>query len=195
MEDRVINIQSDDNELVESFIKGNDKSFNLIVLKYQKMIYNISRKMVLEHHDADDITQEVFIRLYNNIRQFRRESSLSTYLYRIAINLCINHLNKFNKILKRKLNINGLEDKFISYDRTFDEDTAENEKAKMIQKAIKSLPPKQRAVFNLKFYDNFKYEEISEILGKSTGGVKANYFHAIKKIKNYIRKNYPDFKN
>ena len=89
-----LNIQSEDKEIIDSFLNGNINAFNIIVLKYQKRVYWTVRRMVVEHDDADDITQEVFIKLYNSLKDFRGESALFTYLYKMAINYSLNHIRK-----------------------------------------------------------------------------------------------------
>ena len=183
-----LNIQSDDNEIIESFIKGNKYAFNLIVLKYQKKIYWLVRKMVIDHDDADDITQEVFIKLYKSIDKYRGESKFYTYLYKIAVNLSLNHLNKNKRNYSRKIDLNSEAYKISSKEKSSDEFLDEKERTKILEEAISTLPEQQRAVFNLRFYDNLSYDEIGKMLNKSTGGMKANYFHAVKKIEGFLRK-------
>jgi RNA polymerase sigma-70 factor (ECF subfamily) len=188
LRDNNLNIQSDDNELIESFKKGNRYAFNLIVLKYQKKIYWLARKMVLNHDDADDITQEVFIKLYSSIDKYRGESKFYTYLYKIAVNLSLNHLNKNKRNYSRKIDLNSEAYRISSKEKSSDEFLDEKERAKILEEAINTLPEQQRAVFNLRFYDNLSYDEIGKILKKSTGGMKANYFHAVKKIEVFLKK-------
>lgn len=187
MTDNSLNINSEDIDLINSFIKGNQNAFNLIVRKYQKKVYWIIRKMVLDHDDADDITQEVFLKLYRSLDDFRGESKFFTYLYRISINYSLNHLNKNKKIISRKVDIEHAD--LRSKDLKADEEIDSKERTKLLEKAIKSLPEQQRTVFNMRYYDNLSYEEISNILNKSTGGMKANYFHAIKKLEKCLRGN------
>lgn len=143
--------------------------------------------MVLDHDDADDITQEVFLKLYRSLDDFRGESKFFTYLYRISINYSLNHLNKNKKIISRKVDIEHAD--LRSKDLKADEEIDSKERTKLLEKAIKSLPEQQRTVFNMRYYDNLSYEEISNILNKSTGGMKANYFHAIKKLEKCLRGN------
>lgn len=188
MSDKNLNIQSDDNEIIENFTNGNQNAFNLLVLKYQKKIYWLIRKMVLDHDDADDITQEVFIKLYKSIDKFRGESQFYTYIYKIAVNLSLNHLNKNKRNYTRKVNIDSEAYKMKSEDKGSDEHYDEKSRTKILEDAISTLPDQQRAVFNLRFYDNLSYDEIARILNKSTGGMKANYFHAIKKIEVFLKK-------
>ena len=180
-----LNINSSDSDLIESFCKGNQNAFNFIVRKYQKKIYWVIRKMVVEHDDADDITQEVFLKLYRSLGDFRGESKFFTYLYKIAINYSLNHLNRNKKILSRKVDMDN--SYFKSPDKIADENFTSKERTKLLEEAIKSLPVQQRAVFNMRYYDNLTYEEISTILDKSVGGMKANYFHAIKKLEKFLK--------
>ncbi len=180
-----LNINSTDDELIESFKEGNKNAFNLIVMKYQKKVYWTVRKMVLDHDDADDLTQEVFIKLYKSLGEFRGESKLFTYVYKMAINYSLNHLNRNKKILSRKSAVDNSQ--LRSYDKIADEEISSKERTMLLEEAIRSLPEQQRAVFNMRYYDNLTYEEISGILNKSVGGMKANYFHAIKKIEKFLK--------
>lgn len=180
-------VKDEDLELIEKFKSGDRKSFNLLVLKYQKMVYNVSRKILINHDDADEITQNVFINLYKKINQFRGESKLSTYLYRISVNLSLNYLYNKNKNLK-KIN-DGVDVEEYSDNNNALKRIEFDEETNIIRKSIESLPPQQRAVFILRFYENLSYEEISEILGTSIGGLKANYFHAIKNLKSFYKLN------
>jgi RNA polymerase sigma-70 factor (ECF subfamily) len=179
-----LNINSGDSELIAEFLNGSHAAFNLIVRKYQERIYRMVRKMVLNHDDADDITQEVFIKIYNSVKDFRGESQFFTYIYRIAVNFSLNHLNRHNKIRSRNVNIDDRD--FDSKEMKADDIFDAKEKTKLLEEAIGSLPVQQRAVFNMRYYDNLSYEEISDILQKSTGGMKANYFHALKNIEKFI---------
>jgi RNA polymerase sigma factor (sigma-70 family) len=181
-----INIQSEDKDIIESFINGNKNAFNFIVLKYQKKIYWVVRKFVLNHDDADDITQEVFIKLYKSLGDFRGESALFTYIYKIAVNYSLNHIKK-NKILSNiQKDIDSEAFKIKSDDPNSDEIYDKDVNARIIQNAIQKLPEQQRAVFTLRFYESLPYEEIANILDTSVGGLKANYFHAFKKIQSYL---------
>jgi RNA polymerase sigma factor (sigma-70 family) len=181
-----INILSEDKDIIESFINGNKNAFNFIVLKYQKKIYWVVRKFVLNHDDADDITQEVFIKLYKSLSNFRGESALFTYIYKIAVNYSLNHIKK-NKVLSNiQKDIDSEAFKIKSDNPNSDEMYDKNVNAKILQNAIQKLPEQQRAVFTLRFYESLSYEEIANILNTSVGGLKANYFHAFKKIQSYL---------
>ncbi len=182
-----INIQSEDKVIIDSFLDGNKSAFNIIVLKYQKRVYWTVRKMVVDHDDADDITQEVFLKLYKSLKDFRGESALFTYLYKMAINYSLNHIKKNkNKTIRETPIDNEFTEKYSDNTESITNMESQN-KAKLISEAILILPDQQRAVFNMRFYDNMTYEEISNILNKSVGGLKANYFHAFKKIQNFLK--------
>lgn len=181
-----INLQSSDSEIISDFLKGNSSSFNFIVLKYQKKVYWVVRRMVLDHDDADDITQEVFIKLYRTMSDFRGESSLFTYLYKIAVNYSLNHLKKNRNKFEKLKNIDEESYNIKDSSKSQDAMMADKEREKLLKDAMLALPDQQRAVFSLRFYDELSYEEISKILGKSVGGMKANYFHALKKIQSFL---------
>jgi RNA polymerase sigma factor (sigma-70 family) len=183
-----LNIESNDNDLISGFLNGENTAFNYIVLKYQKRIYAVVRKMVQNHDDADDITQEVFVKLHGSLKDFRGESALFTYLYKMAVNFSLNHLKK-NKINReRTLQVGDIQE-ISSGDKNYDSVYDDDRKAKVISEAIAGLPEQQRLVFSLKFYDDLTYNEISGILNKPVGTLKANYFHAFNKIKDFFEKN------
>jgi RNA polymerase sigma factor (sigma-70 family) len=185
LSDKKLNIASSDEELISSFLNGDKTAFNFIVRKYQKKVYMIIRKMVLDHDDADDITQEVFLKIYRSLGDFRGDSKFFTYIYKIAVNFSLNHLNRNKKILSRKSDIDNA---FISSDdKIADELMISKDRTRLIEEAIETLPAQQRAVFNMRYYDNLSYEDISNILNKSVGGMKANYFHAIKRLEKFLK--------
>jgi RNA polymerase sigma factor (sigma-70 family) len=181
-----ININSDDKDIIESFISGNKSAFNYIILKYQKKIYWLIRKFVLDHDDADDLTQEVFLKLYKSLGDFRGESALYTYIYKIAVNYSLNHIKKNKVQSAQKKDMDSEVYKIKSNEPLSDEVFDNKINSKMIHDAINKLPEQQRAVFNLRFYEEMAYDEIAVILGTSVGGLKANYFHAFKKIQNFL---------
>jgi RNA polymerase sigma factor (sigma-70 family) len=183
----IIDINSDDKVLIDEFLKGNQKSFNLIVLKYQKRVYWVVRRMTFDHDISDDITQEVFIKLYFSLKDFRRESNLFTYIYRIAVNLSLNEINKNRKLLEKKVSFDDYTFKTISGNSDPMTEFYNKQQAHILEEAVSALPSKQRAVFVLKYYDNLTFKEIGSILKRSTGGSKANFSQAIKKIQNYLK--------
>jgi len=176
-----------DFEYVRRFINGDEMAFNLLVQKYQQKIYWHARRMLGNHMDADEVTQEVLIVLYTKLKSFNFKSSLFTWIYRITATRSINHLNK--RKVKRFL---FLEDS--DYDTLRDsgdivEDIENKEKINKLDRVLEYLPVKQREVFVLRNYDELSYEEISKITGRSVGGLKANYFHALKKVTERMEKN------
>ena len=157
-------------------------AFAKIVEKYSQGIYWQIRRMVFNHDDANDIMQNVFLKAWSNIDNFRGSAKLSTWLYKIAINESITFINK-----ERARNEASADDvsfllNNIEADPYFDGDEVQ----KKLQRAINSLPEKQRLVFNMRYYDEMKYEDISEILGTSVGALKASYHHALKKIETFF---------
>lgn len=180
-----IAINNNDPELIRRFKAGDITGFNEIVRKYQQQVYWVIRKMVLDHDTADDITQEVFIKVHSALHDFREESNLFTWLYRIATNYSINHIKKVK--VKNTVSVELVVEPIESKDKGADEEIDEESKRKVLLEAIETLPAQQRAVFNMRYYDRLQYDEIAEILGKSTGGIKANYFHAVKKIGDYVK--------
>jgi RNA polymerase sigma-70 factor (ECF subfamily) len=182
-----INIDSDDLEIIDSFKKGNEQAFNILVNKYQKKIYWIVRKMVLDHDEANDITQDIFIKIHSSLKDFRGDSKFFTYIYKISVNFCLNHISKKKRTSNREVDIEDETLDIRSEDMGTDEHYDEKRKQKLLKEAIENLEGQQRAVFNMRFYDNLSYEEIAAVMNKSVGGMKANYFHAVKKIEAYIK--------
>ncbi|MCH5218877.1 MAG: RNA polymerase sigma factor [Muribaculaceae bacterium] len=155
------------------------KEFETLVEIYSEQLYWQIRKLVVNHDETDDLLQNVFLKAWKNIHNFRGEAKLSTWLHKIAINESLNHLNQERQ--KREMTDDS-DDEYrlnnIEADSYFNGD----ELQLALQKAIASLPEKQRLVFNMRYYDDMKYDEISEILGTSVGALKASYHHAVKKI-------------
>ncbi len=168
-------------KLIES--NHDEQAFKLIVKQYHQTIYWQIRRMVLVHEDADDITQNVFIKIYQNLNTFKNESKLSTWIFRITYNESINYLNKQAK--EKNLPIEDYSS-YLADDLATDEFYTGDEIDLKLQKAIACLPEKQRIVFLMKYYDEMKYEDISVVLGTSVGALKASYHHAVKKIKEFL---------
>jgi RNA polymerase sigma factor (sigma-70 family) len=175
----------DDVELLRMFQTAGNPAyiFNLIIRKYQEKIYWHIRRLVIDHEDANDLVQEVFIKAWKGMSNFRGDSALFTWLYRIATNEAINFLN-----LKKRRFFLPWQDVENSMLNKIDSDAyfSGDEIQKKLIKAIATLPEKQRAVFLLRYYDEMKYEQMSEILGTSVGALKASYHHAAKKIEEYV---------
>jgi RNA polymerase sigma-70 factor (ECF subfamily) len=159
------------------------KAFEQVVNYYSEKLYWHIRKMVLSHDDTNDLLQNTFIKAWMSIDLFRGDAKLSTWIYKIAINECITFLNKQRS--HNHISMDG-EDIYLSEkletDAYFDGDAAELK----LQKAILTLPEKQRAVFNLRYFDEMPYEEMSEIMGTSVGALKASYHHATKKVEFFL---------
>ena len=159
-------------------------AFDLLVQEYGERLYWHIRKMVVSHDDANDVLQNCLIKAWNGLPGFREESKLFTWLYRIATNEVITFLKKQRTHLFQSLsNVNRQITETLRSDPLFDGDAIQLK----LQKAILRLPNRQRQVFNMRYFDELKYEEISEILGTSVGALKASYHHAAEKIEEYMR--------
>lgn len=178
-------VTTQDSELLLQFRNPDTKEqgFTAIIKKYQEKLYWHVRRMVVEHEDANDVLQNIFIRVWNGLENFREDSQLYTWLYRIATNECLTFLEQQKK--KSSVSLSdvetGLSNK-IQADKHFDANKLEWK----LQLAIQQLPEKQRIVFNLRYYDEMPYEEMSRVLETSEGALKASYHHAVKKIEDYI---------
>jgi len=161
-----------------------EKAFTSIIKKYQEKLYWHVRRMVIDHEDANDVLQNVFLRVWNGLENFREDSQLYTWLYRIATNECLTYIEQQKKRSAVPLDESegGLSNK-IKADSHFDANRLEWK----LQLAIQQLPEKQRIVFNLRYYDEMPYEEMSRVLETSEGALKASYHHAVKKIEDYIK--------
>lgn len=158
-------------------------AFNQLVRKYQQRVYWHVRKMVVSHDDADDLTQDVFLKVWNHLENFRQDASLYTWIYRIATNECLSWLSSKRRKFFLPLNDVGAE---LTAKLEADDSLAGDEVELKLQKAILRLPDKQRLVFNLRYYDEMPYEQMAEVTGTSVGALKASYHHAVKKIEQYV---------
>jgi RNA polymerase sigma-70 factor (ECF subfamily) len=176
-----------DEELAARFRAGErNVSFTMLVERYQKRIYLSARRMSGGNHDeADDIAQETFVKMYEALDGFRGEAKLYTWLYRIMMNAVIHRTRK--KKTRNAVNLDDVGDSLVSSELSPDSRMEKTEMTRLIEEAIEQLPPKQREVFLLRFYDELPYEEIAQAVGTSVGGLKANYFHAVKKIGEYVQ--------
>jgi RNA polymerase sigma factor (sigma-70 family) len=180
-----MSVQVDDAEILRKFQdeKTRNEAFNLLLKKYQQKLYWHVRRMVIDHDDADDLIQDTFVKIWKNLPGFRSDAQLYTWMYRIATNECITFLNR----KKQKNNI-PLDDVAYELADTLADSTYFNgDQAQLkLQQAILTLPEKQRLVFNMKYYDDMKYEEMSEVLGTSVGALKASFHLAVKKIESFL---------
>mgnify|MGYP006373976353 CR=1 FL=1 len=186
--------QQDDKELLQQFKNPvtKEKAFTAIVKKYQEKLYWHIRRMVVEHEDANDVLQNMFIKVWKGLENFREDSQLYTWLYRIATNESLTFLEQQKKRSSVSLGDveNGLSNKLKS-DQHFDANKLEWK----LQIAIQQLPEKQRVVFNLRYYDEMPYEKMSRVLETSEGALKASYHHAVKKIEELHYSRLPVYKN
>ena len=175
-----------DLELIRQFQNGDESAFNLLVLRYQEKVYWVARRFLTDHDAADDVTQEVFCKAYESLKGFRGDSTLYTWLYRITVNIALNALRK--QKVRDFFRIDELFD--VEDPNALPPDTMmeRQEERTLIEEAIASLPTKQKSVFVLRYYEEMPYEEIAKVLKTSVGGLKANYFHAMKKIQEYVRR-------
>lgn len=177
--------QKSDQELVQEVRNGDRRAFTELMRKYQERVYWVVRRIVGDHDDADEVTQETFVKAYVGLGDFRGDASFYTWIYRIAVNLSL------NTIRKRQV-LNYLRDSSVlSRLLPLGEDPVREVEFRDLQsrleKAVAQLPEKQRAVFVLRHYEEMPYEEISQVLKTSVGGLKANYFHALKKVQQYLK--------
>jgi RNA polymerase sigma-70 factor (ECF subfamily) len=175
----------EDRELLDLFRDASTKelAYTAIIKKFQERLYWHIRKMVVSHEDTNDMLQNVFIKVWKGLENFREDSQLYTWLYRIATNECLTFLEQRKK--KATMSLEDDENRLsntIKADKNFDANKLEWK----LQLAIQSLPEKQRLVFNLRYYDAMPYEKMSKILDTSEGALKASYHHAAKKIEHYI---------
>ena len=169
----------EDQEILQQFSTdtGQVKAFEWLLEKYQKPVYWHVRRILISHDDADDVTQNTFIKIWKSLSQFKQESKLYTWIYRIATNESINFINQ----RKQHQSLEFIESEMLNHltaSNYFDG----NDIQRKLQEAILTLPEKQRLVFNLKYFENMKYEEMSEVLETSVGALKASYHLAVKKL-------------
>ncbi len=175
----------EDHELLNKIRNPDTRNygFNLLVRKYQQRVYGIVRKMVIDHDDADDLTQDVFVKVHRSIDGFREDAQLFTWIYRIATNECLTFLSK-----KKRRFFLPIED--VGRELAAKLDTsphiAADDIQKKLQKALLQLPDKQRLVFNMKYFEEMPYETMAEVTGTSVGALKASYHHAVKKIEEFL---------
>jgi RNA polymerase sigma-70 factor (ECF subfamily) len=164
--------------------KTRDLAFNSLVKKYQERLYWHIRKIVLNHDDADDILQNTFVKVWRSVDKFREESSIYTWLYRIATNESLTFINS-NK--RRSMVPMNETSEFLMNNLESDEYFEGDEIQLRLQEAILKLPEKQRIVFNLKYFEEMKYEDMSQVLDTSVGALKASFHHAAKKVEEYLK--------
>jgi RNA polymerase sigma-70 factor (ECF subfamily) len=178
----VVEPERDDKALVAASLAGNTGAFDEIVERHRRAVYQVCYRFVNNHEDASDLTQETFVRAWKGLRNFKGESALSTWLYRIAVNVSL------NRVSARRLDVEVIEDdRFV--DTTADapgDALLRGERAAAVRRAIAQLPEKQRATLILRTYQELSHQEIADILGSSVGAVKANFFHALANLKKIL---------
>jgi RNA polymerase sigma-70 factor (ECF subfamily) len=163
-----------------------DQGFRLLVQQYRERLYYHVRRMVGNHEDADDVLQNCFVKVYRNISRFQQNSKLYTWLYRIATNEALTFLEK-----RKRISTTSLDNEDANWNNRLKAESFVNEDraVEILKRAIESLPNKQKTVFNLRYYDEMTYADMSEVLETSQGALKASYHHAVKKIEAYVREN------
>jgi len=177
--------QLSDLELVQEVRRGKRQAFTELMRRHQQRVYWTARRIVGRHEDADDIAQETFIKAYLALGDFRGDSSFFTWLYRIALNLSLNAVRK-QQVLKY-LRQSDIINRILPAEGGPDQELEAKETESRFHRAIASLPEKQKAVFVMRYFDEMSYEDISKVLKTSVGGLKANYFHAIRKIREVMK--------
>lgn len=180
-------LDQEEKYIIQEYIANkSNKAATQLIRKYQKFVFAVALRYVGSYDDAEDLTQEVFIKALNNLHKFNQNSSLKTWLYRITVNTCLSFIRK--KKLMSFLRIDDNND-VIKKQKDFSPEQyyLGNELERRFLLELTKLPEKQRETFALRYFDNLSYEEISKLLGTSVGGLKANYFQAIKKLSEKLR--------
>ena len=175
----------DDVQLVEAHKHGNREAFNELVRRYQERIYWVVRRLVNSHDDSLDIAQDVFIRAFQNHEGFRGDAQFFTWIYKIAVNLSLNHIRK--RKIRNLLHVDDFLEIIADNEFRPDIPLEKEQFSDILQKAIATLPTKQKAVFLMRYFDEMPYDEIAKVLNRTTGALKANYFHAVRKIEDFIK--------
>ncbi len=169
-----------DPSLIRRFKEGDEQAFNALVRRHQGRIYSLALRMLRTPDDAEDICQDVFVKAYRSLKGFREDSSVYTWLYRITLNLCVNCLRR--RKLKNALSLESLAGWFPGRQAAPDREMAREDVGGAVEEAVSRLPSRQRTVFLLRQYEGFSHEEIAQALNRSVGAVKANYFHAVRRL-------------
>lgn len=170
----------EDNVLIDRFLDNDEQAFNLLVRKHQDFVYNITRKVTGNHEDAIEAAQRVFVKMYDRLASFNKNSAFSTWLYRVATNESLNVVR--SRRLKRWFGYDEMGKEFSDSAANPFETLVEAEKKEQLDRVIQTLPDRQRTVFVLRMSEGLAYEEIADILGVSEGSLKASFFHAVKKV-------------
>jgi RNA polymerase sigma-70 factor (ECF subfamily) len=171
-----------DTALVAACLEGRRDAFDVIVERHRRTVYQVCYRFVANHEDASDLSQEAFVRAWRGLRNFKGQAALSTWLYRIAVNVCL------NRVSTKRLDVEPLEaDQFVdTTTESAPDGIVREERAVAVRRAIAALPEKQRATLILRTYQELSHQEIADILGSSVGAVKANFFHALANLKKIL---------
>jgi RNA polymerase sigma-70 factor (ECF subfamily) len=175
--------RADDRALVTAFRAGSRRAFDVIVMRHQRHVYQLCYRFVGNHEDAADLAQDVFVRAFKGLHRFKGDAALSTWLYRVGVNVCLNRVTARRPAIEPLLETHPAGD---GSDTTF-EQVARRERAAALRQAIRGLPPKQRATVVLRIYQDLSHEQIARVLGSSVGAVKANFFHALGNLRRALR--------
>ena len=181
-----VSADADDLQLLAAFKdeSTSEQAFTLLIRRYQQRLYWHVRRMVISHDDANDVLQNVFIKVWKNLADFREQSNLYTWLYRIATNETLTWLEQ----QKKRVSVSLSDDENSYANKLQDEKGFDANKIEWrLQQAINTLPEKQRIVFNLRYYDEMPYEQLSTVLNTSEGALKASYHHAAKKVEAFLK--------
>ncbi len=174
---------ADDRALVSAFLAGRREAFDVIVERHRRPVYQLCYRFVGNHEDASDLAQDVFVRAFKGLAKFKGDSSLSTWLYRVGVNTCL------NRVSVKRPQTESI-DLMPRIDERADDPldlVMRDERAVVVRRAIEQLPPKQRATLVLRVYQELSHEEIANVLGSSVGAVKANFFHALGNLKRLLQ--------
>jgi RNA polymerase sigma-70 factor (ECF subfamily) len=174
--------EADEASLVDACLAGDRSAFDAIVERHRRQVYQLCYRFVGNHEDASDLTQDVFIRAYRGLKNFKRQSTLATWLYRIGVNVCLNRVAAKNPAIE---SLDGTEPPDTIAERA-DARLLRGERAAEVRKAIAKLPRKQRATLILRIYHDLSHDQIAGVLGSSVGAVKANFFHALGNLRKLL---------
>lgn len=174
---------AEDRVLVAAFVAGSQEAFGVIVSRHQRAVYQVCYRFVRNHEDAADLAQDVFLRAFKGLRHFKGDSALATWLYRVAVNCCLNRVAVKRPVIESIDAGQHVDEKRDDPLRA----VVRSEKAAEVRRAISQLPPKQRATLLLRVYQELSHEEIASILGSSVGATKANFFHALGNLKRLLQ--------
>jgi RNA polymerase sigma-70 factor (ECF subfamily) len=174
-----------DLELIEQVNAGSERAFSEIVNRYERRVFFVVKRMLNDDDESADATQEVFIKLHDSLKKFRGDANLYTYIYRIATNVAISYLRK--RKVRAVVRLDEMVSNMLTGGNEPQRDADRDELKKLVAQAVAALPAQQKQVFVLRFYEELSYEEIAQVMHRSMGAMKANYFHAMKKIGEYLK--------